>query len=91
VPTLKVTTRLAQDVCPYCGHLLDSATAMDDAPARPKPGDVTMCIKCGFLLVFDDTMRLTKPDEALLVEAMEHPDVKLMLRAWRETYGGGPQ
>jgi hypothetical protein len=88
VPTLKVTTRLAPDACAYCGHPLDAATAMDDGPTKPKPGDITMCIKCGFLLVFDDAMKMAKPDQALLAEALEHPDVKLMLRAWRDVYGG---
>lgn len=39
--------------CPVCTHLLDDATAVSKATARPKCGDFSVCAYCGELLCFN--------------------------------------
>jgi hypothetical protein len=54
-PGMVVTTRLKPCPCPNCGYGLDAATAAFE-DVRPKPGDLTVCIKCAALLEFTDGM-----------------------------------
>lgn len=51
--------RLPKVACPHCDHPLDAATRVGDN-FRPKPGDITICLKCSEILVFqpDMTVRL---------------------------------
>lgn len=54
--------------CPACGYEMDSDTdAFGDA--RPKPEDVSVCLKCATFLVFNHDMsrrQMTHEDEAAL-------------------------
>lgn len=38
--------------CPECGYRMDAATATR-GNARPRPGDLTLCLSCGAILEFD--------------------------------------
>lgn len=48
--------------CLACQHPLNRASSMvnDDAPV---PGDVTLCIKCAHVMVFDENLKLREPRE----------------------------
>jgi acetyl-CoA carboxylase beta subunit len=48
---------IPQSPCLNCGKLLDGATCIDN-DSMPDPGDVTICIYCGHLMMFDAQMRL---------------------------------
>jgi hypothetical protein len=50
--------------CPYCAHDADRANGVGHSSV-PKPGDVTVCSKCGEVAVFayDITLRKPYPDE----------------------------
>ena len=50
-----VTTRLKPSPCPSCGYEMDAATAAFE-DVRPKPGDVSVCLKCAALLEFAEDM-----------------------------------
>jgi hypothetical protein len=53
------TTRLKPDYCPACFHRLDSATgAFEDV--APQAGDFTVCIQCGTILEFSETLQLKR-------------------------------
>jgi hypothetical protein len=84
------TTRLDQDHCPYCGHGLDSATMVDPrvSPPTPQPGDASVCIACGMLLVFDDDLKLQRPTPDLLTQMLADPGVQEVLKGWGECFGG---
>lgn len=49
------TTRMPECRCPFCGHKLDGVTSGpgQDPDATPRPGDVTYCIQCAGVLVFE--------------------------------------
>lgn len=55
-------TRLKPTICPECFYRFDHASgAFDDSV--PKPGDVTLCLKCGHALVFDQQLGVREPNE----------------------------
>lgn len=45
--------------CPQCNYFMDASTSIDgDEDIKPSPGDISLCIKCGAMLDFDDDMKL---------------------------------
>lgn len=52
-------------VCPRCKTENDAATCIGDDTARPKPGDVWICFRCGLIAIFGDDMlpRSARRDE----------------------------
>lgn len=69
---------LPMSTCPTCGYQVDAATHPVNDKAVPKPGDLSLCMKCGELMTFNDdmTLRLSsiedvmglKPEENNLLE-----------------------
>ena len=57
--------RLPISRCPSCGYQFDSATALENPDAKPKPGDLSICLNCGEWLTFADdlTVRLLESKE----------------------------
>lgn len=55
-------TRTPKDHCPKCGKRFD-ATSSAVGEHRPKPGDVTICIKCGGILFFKDDLTTRLPTD----------------------------
>jgi hypothetical protein len=49
-------TRTPLALCPECGYAFDAATHIGGR-ARPSPGDLSICLSCGTLLLFDDDLR----------------------------------
>lgn len=54
---------LPPDECVTCGYAGDCATAVH-GEARPKPGDITMCINCGEIYRFGPEMHMVLLDPA---------------------------
>jgi hypothetical protein len=69
--------------CPGCGHKLDAVTAPFDAAARPSPDDRTVCLNCGYVMKFDDELRLIDLTVDETIEAHRNPEIQQMLRAIR--------
>lgn len=44
--------------CPVCGYEMDSAEVAVGTTKRPRPEDLTLCLNCGEVLVFTDTMEI---------------------------------
>ena len=68
------TTRHAPFPCPACGLKMDASSDMD-GKAIPKPGDFTLCIRCGCVLVFTDELigrRAEQADLDALNDAERH-------------------
>lgn len=51
-----MTTRLPETTCLGCGKSADAVSAPMDDDATPSPGDVTICIYCGYLMAFADDL-----------------------------------
>jgi hypothetical protein len=67
--------RLAgNDQCPVCGATLNAAGIPDDPQARPpEPGDLSVCIRCAWVLMFDAELRLVEAPRALLDSLSPEP------------------
>lgn len=53
----EATTFMGKDNCPCCKKLLDCATDINGT-AKPNPGDISVCIGCGVILVYSEDMAL---------------------------------
>lgn len=47
------------DKCKFCGYKIDCAHT-PFGKRRPVPGDISVCLKCGNVHFFDDTLSLRK-------------------------------
>ena len=52
--------RMTEAACPKCGRLNDGALATVEGSNGPKVGDLTICIGCHFVSIFDDHMEPRK-------------------------------
>ena len=55
-----------QAACPACGHKLNAASS--DQPCEPVQGDLSVCIACATLLVFDADLSLLQLSKQALEE-----------------------
>lgn len=49
--------RLPPEHCTECNQLLDAASFIGDERVKPRPGDISLCIRCGHMTAFKDDMR----------------------------------
>jgi hypothetical protein len=56
--------------CPKCGDLLTAAASIEGA--TPEPDDISLCARCGQVLVFknDLTQRAATPEEIVELESL---------------------
>jgi hypothetical protein len=73
-----------EQYCPTCYHMLDMNTPLlnESTSAVPKPQDISLCIYCGNWSVFDDDLKLRKPEPDMLREIMSDPDCVKAQKAW---------
>lgn len=69
------SVRVPESVCPTCGERLDACRAI--GRRIPKEGDISLCINCSAILVFDKNLIMVKPDKNELAEIMANPDIAM--------------
>ena len=59
------TTQHRSCLCPVCGAVLSASTALGHRDAKPLPGDYSLCLQCGAVLIykFDLTMRVASHED----------------------------
>lgn len=68
--------------CPECGYHIDSTSeAYNYGGATPRPGDISMCLSCGYASVFADDLSRRKPTKKEAEEIWHNPEVKKAQRA----------
>lgn len=78
---------LPSHTCPVCGYTTDYATCMDNPDkARPAPGDTSVCMKCGEIFVFTETldMRQAGLDDMLELEPRQRDIIEFLQAKIRE-------
>jgi hypothetical protein len=68
------TPRMRPQMCVECGLLFNaSSPTFGKGMPLPKPGNVSLCLNCGHLSLFDDNLMLREPtaDEAAEPEIIE--------------------
>lgn len=63
--------------CPVCRYEMDAASCLENDAAVPGPGDLTICMKCGKILVFADKMELRVPSISKLMNLPKETDAQL--------------
>lgn len=58
--------------CPTCGLKLDRAASLEGK--NPEPGDISICIKCENIMVFDEMLKLRVPMSDEIKEIKEALD-----------------
>lgn len=61
------TTEIPTAYCPSCKTQLDCASDMK-AANKPKPGDYTVCIRCGHILIFGAGLKLRELNDSEIVQ-----------------------
>lgn len=54
--------KIVQSACLKCGYKIDGSAGIG-CEGKPKAGDVSICIKCGNIAVFDDNLYVRKPTD----------------------------
>jgi len=52
-----------ENTCLCCGYIIDRACVCDSPITRPRPNDVTICMKCGEIMIFDHELKFRKPNK----------------------------
>lgn len=69
--------RIPGSPCPNCLIVLDAATSAYGGEVTPKPGDVTLCSKCGTFLQFGEGLVLQSCDiETVDLDAKDKAHLK---------------
>jgi len=68
--------KMPECACPHCGHKFNAATSPtgDD---RPNPGDISVCIECRKISVFNDDLTTRKPSGEELMKFARDPRITL--------------
>lgn len=61
--------------CPRCGYEHDQQECLTSPKATPRPGDLTVCIRCAELLVFDGQGGVRQPTDGERAEY--EPEVQI--------------
>ena len=77
--------------CPSCQADIPRSSGMDDSEAAPSTGDVSMCIYCGSLALYEvdgKRLRLRTPTMTETIELQADPDVQRALTAHAALFRG---
>ena len=80
------TTRINPFNCLACGYAMDSATVVT-SKRRPKPGDVSLCVRCANVAAFRDDLQLRPLTELEKVSVLSDPLIITAVQAIRESLG----
>lgn len=61
------TSDMPHGRCLACGHSFDAASCMTD-DAQPKPGDISICIECGYIMMFGTNLRVRELTASEMIE-----------------------
>ena len=73
--------RTNQGDCVKCGKLLDTATDPYKGAELITPGDVSVCLYCANIMIFDENAKLRPPTATELVEVMKDASVLRLIHA----------
>jgi hypothetical protein len=78
-------THHPEQKCPACQHAISWTTAANKPGSpTPKPGEVSICIFCTAILIFDEQLKLRLPTRDELAEWYHHPEVVLARKKIRD-------
>jgi hypothetical protein len=66
--------------CFGCDRVLDAASNTI-GESMPKPGNITVCLDCGHIMVFGDNLQLRNPNDQEILEIAGDKDLLLVQQA----------
>jgi hypothetical protein len=66
-------TKVPKQLCPYCGYFFDRTAITKGLEQPPKEGDVSLCLKCCEIAIFNADLTVRKPTDAELAEIHNAP------------------
>lgn len=76
--------------CPTCQYEMDCATGLkDDQPQTPIPGDISLCLNCGQILIVTDALTMGLAHQEHL-EGVQTTDLALLYKAQAYVRKRGP-
>ena len=72
---MKIDVKVPPSPCLGCGKIVDMAAGMPWGPRPPRPGDYSMCLKCGHLMVFAEDMTLRNPTGKEMIDMAGEIDI----------------
>jgi hypothetical protein len=66
--------RLPESRCPKCDYKLNGASIVSGEDVAPQPGDFSICLNCGQLLVYIDGTLLRKATAVEIRRLMDEPE-----------------
>lgn len=92
---MRGVTRGPLQLCPHCSHKIDAHGTPDRSDHAPKPGDASVCFRCGGILFVQPDMTVRKPKEGELMTIMfkdpewyaEIVTVQQQIRTWGRDSG----
>lgn len=67
------TTRTKPSLCPACGYAVDAASPTLDPRAVPKPGDISLCLRCAAVNRFGADLSIEAAPGFMAEIAQEDP------------------
>lgn len=80
-----MSTRVPEQICQSCGRSLTAVSTPGPEDPQPSPGDATVCLYCGHLMIFTDEMTLRLPNDQEIYELGGRPDI-LNIMAFIQEY-----
>jgi len=74
------TIRIPPDACLDCKTPLDAVTD-PITNQRPKPGDITICLRCGHVMAFGKKLRVRPLTDDELIEMAGDPEMIYLQKA----------
>lgn len=78
-----LTTRVPESSCPHCKNKLDAAT--HEYEKAPRPGDVSVCLKCAGINIYRDDLTLRAATGADLDKLSAHKETWAALKNAQKT------
>lgn len=66
--------------CPNCGKKVDAAMSVN-GKRKPRWGDVSICIECHHISVYDNGLQLRNPTDDEMLSIAGNPDVIKAMKA----------
>jgi hypothetical protein len=76
-------TDIPEGHCLFCGHALNAAVCVE-TNELPRPGDITCCEFCATWMIFDEELRLIRPNKFMRAIIARHPGCQRNLSRIRQ-------
>jgi hypothetical protein len=84
-PVSDEAVRTPEALCWHCDKLLSGAFTMEGATPQPEPGNLSFCLYCGAICIYDPDLILRAPTRELLDELRQDEEFRREFVAFQWT------